>query len=283
MSDADHSVRSLAEILREHGLESDAGTRPGTTGPVRPKRRRPVEETAGGRGGDRAGDRKGADGAPGTGERPSGERRVAERRGPGRREDDTGRDPTRATTPPPPVDAKAPPPARASGGSRFGKRRAPDPEPATVEQPLAGEPAPSTAAIPGLRAGRSAVGGRSGSEPVPTTGPIPKVVLPKDDPADAEPLSASQAAVAWARFAGELLVALAVGVGLYYLFTVLWELQPYVAVVAAPLAITGLVGGVSAWRQRQGQGPVGLRLLLVLLFAGTLLCVVPAAGLLSGT
>ncbi|GAA4318630.1 hypothetical protein GCM10023162_25620 [Klenkia terrae] len=46
MSDADHSVRSLAEILREHGLESDAGTRPGTTGPVRPARRkRTVEET----------------------------------------------------------------------------------------------------------------------------------------------------------------------------------------------------------------------------------------------
>ncbi|MCO7222401.1 hypothetical protein [Klenkia sp. PcliD-1-E] len=109
------------------------------------------------------------------------------------------------------------------------------------------------------------------------------MVLPKEEPADAEPLTTSQAAVAWVRFAGELLVALAVGVGLYYLFSVLWELQPYAAVVAAPLAMTGLVGGVSAWRQRQGQGPVGLRLLVVLLFAGTLLCVVPAAGLLSGS
>ncbi|SDG02408.1 hypothetical protein [Klenkia brasiliensis] len=255
MSDADHSVRSLAEILREHGLESEAGTRPGTTGPVRPKRRRTVEETAAAK----------AAGRPATGDRA----------------DDTGRDASRATTPPPPVDAKAPP-SRGDGGSRFGRRRAPEPAPATVEQPVAGEPAPSTAAIPGLRTGRTPVGGRSGSEPVPTTGPIPKVVLPKDEPTGAEPLSAPQAAVAWARFAGELVVALAVGVGLYYLFTVLWELQPYVAVVAAPLAITGLVGGAAAWRQRQGQGQLGLWVLLVLLFAGTLLCVVPAAGLLSG-
>ncbi|GHE11078.1 hypothetical protein [Klenkia taihuensis] len=272
MSDADHSVRSLAEILREHGLESEAGTRPGTTGPVRPKRRRTVEETKAGRGG-------GPDTGAGTGKvvgRVAGDDT-------GRRPDDTGRDASRATTPPPPVDAKAAPP-RASSGLRLGKRRAPDPAPATVEQPVAGEPAPSTAAIPGLRTGRTPVGGRSGSEPVPTTGPIPKIVLPADADAegDAEPLTTAQAAVAWVRFAGELVLALAVGVGLYYLFTVLWELQPYVAVVAAPLAITGLVGGVSAWRQRRGQGPVGLRLLLVLLFAGTLLCVVPAAGLLAG-
>ncbi len=271
MSDADHSVRSLAEILREHGLESDAGTRPGTTGPVRPKRRRTVEETAAGKGGDKGGDRPGGTGGGRVGERTTGTGRVA---------DDTGRDVSRATTPPPPVDAKAAPP-RAGSGSRFGKRRAPEPAPATVEQPALGDAAPSTAAIPGLRTGRTPVGGRSGSEPVPTTGPIPKVVLPADD-ADDEPLTTSQAAVAWARFAGELVLALAVGVGLYYLFTVLWELQPYVATVAAPLAITGLVGGVSAWRQRRGQGPVGLRLLLVLLFAGTLLCVVPAAGLLAG-
>jgi hypothetical protein len=263
MSDADHSVRSLAEILREHGLESEAGTRPGTTGPVRPKRRRTVEETKAAQGGGR-------DTGTGTGKVVG---RVAG--------DDTGRDASRATTPPPPVDAKAAPP-RASSGLRPGKRRAKDPAPATVEQPVTGEPAPSTAAIPGLRTGRTPVGGRSGSEPVPTTGPIPKIVLPADAEDDAEPLTTGQAAVAWVRFAGELVLALAVGVGLYYLFTVLWELQPYVAVVAAPLAITGLVGGVSAWRQRRGQGPVGLRLLLVLLFAGTLLCVVPAAGLLAG-
>ncbi|MCO7220500.1 hypothetical protein, partial [Klenkia sp. PcliD-1-E] len=74
MSDADHTVRSLAEILREHGLESEAGTRPGTTGPVRPKRRKTVEETRAG-----AGDPAGA----GTGERPAVERRTGERRGPG--------------------------------------------------------------------------------------------------------------------------------------------------------------------------------------------------------
>jgi hypothetical protein len=115
---------------------------------------------------------------------------------------------------------------------------------------------------------------------VPSTGPIPKVVLPAEE--DAEPLTPAQTALAWVRFVGELVLALAVGVGVYYLFTVLWELLPYVAVVAAPVAIAGMVGGVSFWRSRHGQGPLPTRVLLLLLFAGALLVVVPAAGLLSG-
>jgi hypothetical protein len=179
MSDADHSVRSLAEILREHGLESDAGTRPGTTGPVRPARRkRTVEET---------------------------------------RADKEARD----------------------EGSRPG--------------------------------------------PADTSGPGGDDRLPTGEDEGAEPLTRAQSAVAWARFVGELVLALAVGVGVYYLFTVLWELLPYAAVVAAPLAIAGMVGGVSFWRSRHGQGPMETRLLVLLLFAGTLLVVVPAAGLLAGT
>jgi hypothetical protein len=200
---------------------------------------------------------------------------VADRRVAGRRTDDG--------TPPPPLEARAAPAAKSAG--RFGRRRAPEPEPATVEQPLATEPGGATAAIPGLRTGRTAglagaVGSRSGADPVPSTGPIPKVVLPVEE--DAEPLTPAQTAVAWVRFVGELVLALAVGVGVYYLFTVLWELLPYVAVVAAPLVIAGMVGGVAFWRSKHGQGPLRTQVLVLLLFAGTLLVVVPAAGLLAG-
>jgi hypothetical protein len=58
---------------------------------------------------------------------------------------------------------------------------------------------------------------------------------------------------------------------------------PYVAVLLAPLAVTGLVTGVGLWRQRQGREPVGPRLLTILVFAGTLLTIAPAAGLLAGS
>src|SRR5206468_1225826 len=86
---------------------------------------------------------------------------------------------------------------------------------------------------------------------------------------------------AWLRFAGELVVAAAVGVGVYFAFTVLWEMLPHLAVVASPLVVTGLVAGVGAWRQRSGRGPLGIRLLALLVFAGTVLTILPAAGLLA--
>jgi hypothetical protein len=98
-----------------------------------------------------------------------------------------------------------------------------------------------------------------------------------------EPLGAREGALAWLRFAGELVLALAAGVGIYFLATVVWEQLPQVAVVLAPLAVTGLVAGVGAWRQRTGREPTGLRLVAVLVFAGTLLTIAPAAGLLAGT
>jgi hypothetical protein len=80
-----------------------------------------------------------------------------------------------------------------------------------------------------------------------------------------------------------MLLAVAAGVGIYFAFTVLWELLPYVAVVAAPLTVTALVAGASAWRGRRGVPALGVRLLAVLLFAGTLLVIAPAAGLLAGS
>jgi hypothetical protein len=125
---------------------------------------------------------------------------------------------------------------------------------------------PSTAAIPALRAPRRSGApdpddGGSGGRPGAPAGP--------------------EGALAWARFAGEMVLAVAAGVGVYLAFTVLWELLPYVALVAAPLIVTGLVAGASAWRERRGQGPVGVRLLAVLLFAGAVLVVAPAAQVLA--
>jgi hypothetical protein len=111
------------------------------------------------------------------------------------------------------------------------------------------------------------------------TGPIPVVGDDVDELTDEA--GPRESALAWLRFAGELVIAAAVGVGIYFAFTVLWQTLPHLAVLVAPLAVTGLVAGVSVWRQRQGHAQIGVRLLAVLVFAGTLLTVLPAAGLIT--
>jgi hypothetical protein len=117
----------------------------------------------------------------------------------------------------------------------------------------------------------------------PSTGPIP-VVRPEDVDRDLDAdldTTPKESALAWLRFAGELVIALAAGVGVYFAATLLWEQLPHLAVFLAPLAVAGLVAGVSMWRQRQGREPIGPRLLALLVFAGTLLTIAPAAGLLA--
>jgi hypothetical protein len=121
------------------------------------------------------------------------------------------------------------------------------------------------------------------AESHPSTGPIP-VVRPEDDDRDLDAdldTTPKESALAWLRFAGELVIALAAGVGVYFAATLLWEQLPHLAVFLAPLAVAGLVAGVSMWRQRQGREPIGPRLLALLVFAGTLLTIAPAAGLLA--
>ncbi|MPR00483.1 hypothetical protein GB931_21665 [Modestobacter sp. I12A-02628] len=166
---------------------------------------------------------------------------------------------------------------------------------------------PTTEAIDGLRVSRKpeVPGPPSGDRRAPTTGPrtvwteeqraaerkrraalaaaaaAGESLAPEEE--DEEPLTGLAGVLAWLRFGLEIVAAAAVGIAVHYVFSLLWDLAPYAAVVAAPLAVTGLVGGVGWWRQRRGRGPVGLPLLLVLLFAGTLLVIVPAAGLLSPT
>lgn len=114
----------------------------------------------------------------------------------------------------------------------------------------------------------------------PSTGPIP--VVRGDDLEDADlDGSPQESALAWLRFAGELVIALAVGIGVYFAATVLWENIPYLAVLLAPVAVSGLVAGVGAWRARMGREPVTARLLAVLVLAGTLLTIVPAASVIA--
>jgi hypothetical protein len=346
----EYSVRSLAEILREHGLETELGTRPG-------RRRRTTDdpEATGRSARVDAGPR-----APGAGQKPpaaaspaaarSAAARAAAARsaGAGRpaaqapaarasaaaspspvrvpvttwpdqsagtsrpltglagpvapardpapaREATPAREAAPARTPQPvrsEPSVRAPrdsPDDRTSTTGRVGERADAAPSPVRVgrRKSDAGAPVvdkstglfgtgPSTSAIPVAAAtsSRAAVDH-------PVTGPIPvqraEPVAEEED----EPLTGKESVLAWLRFGGELIVALAVGIGLYFAFTVLWELMPYVALVAAPVSVTALVAGVAAYRQRRGQGQLGVRLLAVLLLAGTVLVIAPAAGLLA--
>jgi hypothetical protein len=126
---------------------------------------------------------------------------------------------------------------------------------------------------------------RPGQRPAPrdehtSTGPIPVVRGTDVDDLDADS-TPQESALAWLRFAGELVIALAAGVGVFFAATLLWEMAPYVALLLVPLAVAGLVAGVGMWRQRQGAEPAGPRLLALLVLAGTLLTIVPAAQLLA--
>jgi hypothetical protein len=279
----DTGGRSLAEILREAGIESAnrAARRrswddPEETGIRQRRAEAAAADGVAGRYGRRRSDQPGdqTGGQPPLVERRQSERRAA-----------------------PAAERRVAMPERREGAERrdLPERRQPR-RPAD----------PSTAAIPGLRpdrkpgvpSGATSTGmpsgpvsslprqssGRVSSRPIeshPSTGPIPVVRPEHIEDLDDDDATPQESALAWLRFAGELIIALAAGVGVYFAATVLWDTVPHLAVLLAPLAVTGLVMGVGVWRQRQGRDPVGLRLLAVLVFAGTLLTIAPAAGLLA--
>lgn len=262
----DTGGRSLAEILREAGIESAnrAARRRSWDDPEETGiRQRRAEAAAASRPdlGRRRSDRS-LDEAP-----PTPERRAVRRT--------AVPDPSTAAIPgirpdrkpgvPGAVHPSAPlPPMR--------DRRAPEPEPPREER----RPAQRAAERLGRRGAPAPV------ESHPSTGPIPVVRSDRFEEADDLDATPRESALAWLRFAGELIIALAAGVGVYLAATLLWENLPHVAVLLAPLAVTALVAGVGVWRQRQGREPVGPRLLAILVFAGTLLTIAPAAGLLAG-
>ena len=281
----DTGGRSLAEILREAGIESA----------------------------NRAARRRSWDDPEETGIR----QRRAEAAAAGR--PDLGRRKSDRSDEPPPVPERRLAPDRLAPDRLAPDRLAPERRTAADRRPAADpremrrpEPGPTTAAIPGMRPDRKPgvpVVGTLASGPVqtrraaepppqratdrsarpaapveshPSTGPIPVVRPEQFDDADDLDATPQESALAWLRFAGELIIALAAGVGVYFAATLLWENIPHVAVLLAPLAVTALVMGVNVWRQRQGREPVGPRLLAILVFAGTLLTIAPAAGLLAG-
>lgn len=97
----------------------------------------------------------------------------------------------------------------------------------------------------------------------------------EDEIASAVPVRGGVAS--WAILAVELLAALGLGVAAWYAFSAVWELLPYVAAFAGPLVVTGLVAVAGALRSRTGRNPLGLPTLCILVFAGTVLVVLPAA------
>lgn len=286
----DTGGRSLAEILREAGIErADRAARrrswddPEETGI---RQRRAEAAAADGLAGRTGFGRRRSDQAPDrpdfTVPPPGAERRQQ----PDRRQARRAPDPSTAAIPGIRPDRKPGVPAAAPMHS------APVPGGPMVSAPAPSAPAPREALhskpVPALDRRHAPEipqrgSGRPARDEHPSTGPIP-VVRPGQLDADLDPdLDATprESALAWLRFGGELVIALAVGVGVYFAATVLWEIVPHVAVLLAPIAVTGLVTGVGVWRQRQGREPVGARLLAVLVFAGTLLTIAPAAGLLA--
>lgn len=89
-------------------------------------------------------------------------------------------------------------------------------------------------------------------------------------------------AVHWMLAIGEVVLAVAIGVGLSYVFRLLWDITPYVASVLAPVVICAVVGIVGLSRKKLGLGAIPLGLLLLVLFVTALLVVVPAAWVLNG-
>jgi hypothetical protein len=271
-----------AEILREHGLESEFGTRPGRRGEGepeggQPRRPAPEDQARGTR-------RRSAGPAPREAAARANTPRAVPgsdlaaptappRNSPGRSvpaRTPAPRTPAAAVAPGPRGPAKPPPP----DVPMYGRRSTDAPLPPSLAPEAMPSPSgPSTAAIPALRASRRAA----------TDGGTPAAGEDAEGRPDTAEPTGRESALAWARFAGEMVLALAAGIGIYFAFTVLWELLPYAALVAAPLTVTGLVAGVSAWRHRRNQAQLGVPLLAVLLFAGTLLVIAPAAALLAGS
>ncbi|MDQ3735651.1 MAG: hypothetical protein M3400_16920 [Actinomycetota bacterium] len=108
--------------------------------------------------------------------------------------------------------------------------------------------------------------------------PSPLASSPAEDPEETDAALPLRGGVAsWAILAVELLAALGLGVGAWYAFSALWELLPYVAAFSGPLVVTGLVAVAGALRARTGRNPLGLPTLCILVLAGMVLVVLPAA------
>jgi hypothetical protein len=285
----DTAGRSLAEILREAGIEAPRSGRkqrrwdePDDTGGIRQRRSGPPsgEEAGFGR---RAGDLRPADEAPPRrrSEPEPSTAAIPGLRGPSRTPDVPGPSTPPVGGRPRRADDRTTDRGRPVERERPVERdRARGTEPGLLDQGTdrRRRPAEPKAESTGRVADRPV--GPPAVDAHPSTGPIP-VVRDGDAVPDDEAAGPRESAMAWLRFAGELVIALVAGIGVYLLATVLWEQLPYLAVVLAPLAVTGLVAGVSVFRRRLGHESMGVPLLAVLVFAGALLTVMPAVTVLN--
>jgi hypothetical protein len=270
----DTGGRSLAEILREAGIESAsrAARRRSWDDPEETGiRQRRAEAAAAGAAADRAGygrrrsDLSGGDQTPPPRDRPD-----FSRPAPG---------PSTAAIPGLRPDRKPGVPLATAQPSApvFERRTAAPPEERTPRRSAQrSEPRSAPRSEP-----RSAPRSAPPVDEHPSTGPIP-VVAADDLDADLD-ATPQESALAWLRFAGELVIAVAAGVAVYFAARLLWDWAPYGAMLLAPLAVAGLTGGVGMWRQRQGREPAGVLFIGVLVFAGTLLTIAPAAELIAGS
>ena len=296
----DTGGRSLAEILREAGIESaDRAANRRRLGRPRGGRDPP----AAGRGGRRRPDRRALrppQERPRTTSRPTapaGDRARVARRAGGRR----ARDPSTAAIPglrpdrkpgvPRPVDGRIPelrrPPAMPG---RAG------PAPAMPER--ARRRTAARAEPPRRRAGERPGRERAARARTAPDRRRPRPVEPHPHDRARSPSSAperlrrtpttstrrpQESALAWLRFAGELVIALAAGVGR------LLRRHAAVGEHARTSPCCWRRSRSPAWSPASGRGGSGRgasrsgpRLLAVLVFAGTLLTIAPAAGLLAG-
>ena len=99
----------------------------------------------------------------------------------------------------------------------------------------------------------------------------------------AEPAAvpAGSAARGWSLLLVEVVAAAFLGVLLWYGFSVLWELYPYAAAVAAPVVLAGIVGVGQLLRARRGLPALPGSAVFALLLVGAVLAVLPAAAVLA--
>lgn len=182
--------------------------------------------------------------------------------------------------------------ATGRGGRR--RRREPDPsepEPAPagidevgVDIVKAGNAGADTAEVDTAEAEIDAAE-QARSEPEGETLVAPGQPLPRSrgrhgQPARA-PVPEGSAARGWSLLIVEVVLAAFLGVLLWYGFSVLWELYPYAAAVAAPGVLAGIVGVGQLLRARRGLPPLPGSAVFALLLVGAVLAVLPAAAVLA--
>lgn len=96
-----------------------------------------------------------------------------------------------------------------------------------------------------------------------------------------KPAREHSGAAHWTLAIGEVILATAIGVGLSFVFRLLWDIAPYAAAVLAPVVICAVVAIVGFSRKKMGLGSIPLSLLLLVLFVTALLVVIPAAWVLT--